>query len=317
MEHGIAPTSFVSHSRWLKKAGQFLSLVVLGFAVYSLAHIALSLRPGDIAQALHAASPRNLLFCGLLTGISFASLGSYDVLAVRAIAPRRVSRARAWFCGALANAISNTIGFHAVTATAVRYRLLRRRGLDGTQAAVITAYSWSTLFFGFTSLFALALLTGPAGGVWKWAGGIVLLALLLLLARWLGPGKAISAGGGEFRLPSGATALKQMALGTVEMASAIGALYVLMPEGQIGSFAHFSLLYIGAVLLGIVSHAPGGIGVFEAAMLTLSSGQDRAAILAALLLYRLIYNLGPFILAVLALATDETLAKISSKADSS
>lgn len=317
MKQGISQTSFASHSRWLKKAGQFLSVVVLGFAVYSLAHIALSLSPGDITQAVHAASPRKLLLCGLLTAISFASLGGYDVLAVRAIAPRRVSPARAWFSGALANAISNTIGFHAVTSTAVRYRLVRRWGLDGTEAAIITAYSWSTIFFGFTSVFAFVLLVSPAASSWQWVGCIAVLAMLLLLARWLGPGKAIMAGGRNFSLPSGATALKQMALGTVEMASAIGALYVLMPEEQIGSFAHFSLLYICAVLLGIISHAPGGIGVFEATMLTLSSGQDRAAILAALLLYRLIYNLGPFTLAVLALATDEILAGISSKADSS
>jgi uncharacterized membrane protein YbhN (UPF0104 family) len=317
MEQGIAQTSFAFHSRWLKKAGLFLSAVVLGFAIYSLSHIALSLSPGDIAQALHAASPGKVLFCGVLTGISFASLGSYDALAVRAIVPRRVSSARAWFCGAVANAISNTIGFHAVTSTAVRHHLLRRQGLDGTQAAVITAYSWSTLSFGFASVFALALLASPVAGMWQWAGGIVLLAVLLLLARWLGPGTTIMAGGRKFRLPSGATALKQMALGSVEMASAIGALYVLMPEEQTGSFAHFSLIYIGAVLLGIVSHAPGGIGVFEAAMLALSSGQDRAAALVALVLYRLIYNLGPFALAVLALAAEEILARLSSKADSS
>ncbi len=298
-------------------AGQFLSLLILGVAAYSLIHIAMGVSAGDLARALRAASLRKLALCGLLTALSFASLGAYDVLALLAAAQRRVSPGRAWFCGALANAIANTVGFHAVTATAVRYRLLRRSGLDGTQAALITAYSWSTLFFGFTSVLAIALLASPAAGIGQSASGIVLIAALLLLARWLGPGKAIMAAGREFSLPSGTTALKQMALGTVEMASAIGALYVLMPEGQIGSFAHFSILYIGAVLLGIVSHAPGGIGVFEATMLTLSSGQDRAAILAALLLYRLVYNLGPFALAVLALGTDEILVRISSKADSS
>jgi phosphatidylglycerol lysyltransferase len=107
-----------------------------------------------------------------------------------------------------------------------------------------------------------------------------------------------------------------MALGAIEMASAIGALYVLVPERAITSFPAFSTLYIGAVLLGIASHAPGGIGVFEAGMLALSNGENRAGILAALLFYRLIYNLNPFILACLVIAGDEMRAAFSSRGDS-
>jgi uncharacterized membrane protein YbhN (UPF0104 family) len=70
------------------------------------------------------------------------------------------------------------------------------------------------------------------------------------------------------------------------------------------------------VVLGIVSHAPGGLGIFEVAMLAGSPAQGRAGILAALLLYRIIYNLCPFLLAVAALAGEEMRAAISSKAGS-
>ena len=96
----------------------------------------------------------------------------------------------------------------------------------------------------------------------------------------------------DLRLPSGKLALAQMGLGAIEMAAAIGALYVLMPAGAFPSFPAFSTLYIGAVLLGIASHAPGGIGVFEATMLALSpepgprSHPCRAAALPPGLQYR-------------------------------
>ncbi len=55
------------------------------------------------------------------------------------------------------------------------------------------------------------------------------------------------------------------------------------------------------MILGVVSHAPGGIGVFEASMTAILAGRGRPDLLAALLLFRLLYNLLPFALAVLVL----------------
>ena len=48
------------------------------------------------------------------------------------------------------------------------------------------------------------------------------------------------------------------------MAAAAATLYVLLPEGSVSSIPAFALVYVVAVALGIVSHAPGGIGAFEA-----------------------------------------------------
>jgi phosphatidylglycerol lysyltransferase len=309
------PANTSSLPRWIKRAGLLLSIAILGLAVYSLIRLLRGLSFEEIGRAMQVTSPQRLLLCGLLTGVSFAVMGCYDILAVRFVTRLSISPYRAWFAGVLANAISNTLGFHAATATAVRYRILSKSGLNGPKAAAVTAYSWTTLAFGFASVLAIAMTVSPLASEWQQAGSLALLGALLLLARWLGPGKRIALGGREFRLPSGMSALGQMVLGAVEMGSAIGALYILLPPGQAGSFAEFSALYIGAVLLGIASHAPGGLGVFEATMLALSSGHDRAATLAALLLYRVIYNLGPFVLAALAFAGEEILAAVNSRAD--
>jgi hypothetical protein len=103
-------------------------------------------------------------------------------------------------------------------------------------------------------------------------------------------------------LPSAGMAAALMATGAVESAAAIGALYVLLPVDLAPSFSLFAIGCIGAVALGLVAHAPGGIGVFEASVTALLAGGGRADLLAALLLYRLIYNLLPFVLALAALA---------------
>jgi uncharacterized membrane protein YbhN (UPF0104 family) len=108
-----------------------------------------------------------------------------------------------------------------------------------------------------------------------------------------------------------------MCLGGMEMTAAVLALHVLLPGDVAMPFAAFSVAYIGAVTLGIGSNTPGGIGVFEAAMIEILGGEPRADVLAALLLYRLIYNLLPFAIFTVALVWFELAhRRVSSTVDS-
>jgi uncharacterized membrane protein YbhN (UPF0104 family) len=97
-----------------------------------------------------------------------------------------------------------------------------------------------------------------------------------------------------------------MLIGGVEMSAAIGAMYLLLPPEIAPAFADFVPVYLAALLAGIVSHAPGGLGVFEAILLGAFPAEARADVLAGLLCYRLVYNLLPFAVAALALAVFET-----------
>jgi len=96
-------------------------------------------------------------------------------------------------------------------------------------------------------------------------------------------------------------ALMLMGLGAVASGTALGALYVLLPSDLAPPFDVFAVGCIAAVILGVVSHAPGGLGVFEASMIAILSARGRSDLMAALLLFRLSYNLLPFSLAMLAL----------------
>jgi uncharacterized membrane protein YbhN (UPF0104 family) len=63
-------------------------------------------------------------------------------------------------------------------------------------------------------------------------------------------------------------------------------------------------------MLGVASHSPGGLGVFEATILLALSSYPREPVLGALLLYRLCYYFLPFVLALALLGAYEILNRL-------
>ncbi len=275
-----------------------LVLVALDFVWRDLSLVAL-------AHALHRQPPLRLAACLGLTAASFACLALYDVVGVRVAAPGRVGTRLALLAGATSAAVANTLGFHAVSGSAVRAHLYLPAGLTGAQVARVVSTSWLALVAGNAAMLAGAELVQAATGpdpAWHAAAGVALESLLIGWLWWLARGpRQVALGRWRLPMPPARVALCLMTLGAVESATAIGALHVLLPGDLAPPFDVFAVGCIAAVLLGVVSHAPGGLGVFEAGMTAVLSGRGRPDLLAALLLYRLLYNLLPFALAVLAL----------------
>jgi len=131
-------------------------------------------------------------------------------------------------------------------------------------------------------------------------------SLFVLLLRWLA-GKHDELRVWKFStpVPSARSAGAQIVIGVLEMIGAIAAMYLLLPTELAGSFLDFAPIYVGAIIAGIVSNTPGGIGAFEALTLAAFPQEQRAQVLAALLAYRVIYGLGPLAIASLALGAFE------------
>jgi glycosyltransferase 2 family protein len=100
------------------------------------------------------------------------------------------------------------------------------------------------------------------------------------------------------RLPSIEQSLTQIALASVDQAIAAAVLYVLLPSNAAIDFATFLGIYIVAAPLSLLSLVPGGLGVFETALLVVLADSPKAASLASLIAYRFIYFLLPLALAV-------------------
>jgi hypothetical protein len=72
-----------------------------------------------------------------------------------------------------------------------------------------------------------------------------------------------------------------------------------------------AVVFVSATLLGFASHAPGGLGVFDAAMLVALWQFDKESVLAGLLLFRLLYYIIPFALALTILGSREIWLNLS------
>ena len=279
-----------------------LALAIVLFAAAVLWDQLRVLTMAQIRMAWDGTTLQALGWSLLGVAVSFACLASYEVVATRRAAPGCVPAGTALLVGMLAHALSNALGLHVLTGSAVRYRAYRPLGLGVAEVARVLALVALYVGTGVAAISLVALLSlhlNPATGSWRtqWVG----VSLLLPIAcAWAWRRHIFGASWATGRAAwLGQRIGGMVLLGMVEMGAAIGALYVLLPDAP--GPAAFVLVFVCAMLLGIASHAPGGIGVFEAAILAALPAGDDARALVALLLYRLLYNLMPLTLAIIAL----------------
>ncbi len=97
----------------------------------------------------------------------------------------------------------------------------------------------------------------------------------------------------------------QIVIGIIDLSCCAAAMYMLMPDQPNVGFVTVAVIFVAATLLGFASHAPGGLGVFDAAMLVALYQFNKEDLLAGLLLFRLLYYIIPFVISLLVLGIRE------------
>jgi phosphatidylglycerol lysyltransferase len=246
------------------------------------------------------------------TLLNYAVLCLYDLLAFRYIGKRQT-----WWKVALASftgyAISNSVGWAVISGTSVRYRFYSRWGLTAGDISRIIIFYNGTFWLGLLVLGGYSMAFDPHPDLVTLAGPFVVHgagALMLAIAGayaaaalfWRRP---IHLGGFRAPIPPPATVFLQFVLSTVDWALAGAVLYVLIPRTGL-DFPEVLSAFIAAQLLGLISHVPGGVGVFEGTMAFLLRGYGvPAELVSSLLLYRLVYYLVPLGGALAFLVADE------------
>ncbi|MEO6137498.1 MAG: hypothetical protein ABIP11_02385 [Luteimonas sp.] len=286
--------------RWRQSARWGLALAAILAALWTLRGLLPKLSPDQLATAWHKIPLGAMGLSLTATATSFACLAGYEWFASQQVAPGRIPVLTALRVGAITHAISNTLGFHALTASVLRYHLYRPQALGIADAGRLMAMVAACLAAGVMATMVLALAWLKAG-----APGLAIAMGLLLLLAW-----GLSTATTNVRFSSAwprinpARMVGVLMVGVLETAAALAALYILLPDNVATTPVQFVPIFIGATLLGIISHSPGGVGVFEAAILAVLPGHP-AELLASLLCYRVIYNLLPFaassMLAIVAL----------------
>jgi uncharacterized membrane protein YbhN (UPF0104 family) len=306
----------------LKKAARHLpavlGLVLLVGAVYVVWKEFRHLKIADIAAALEAIPPKALGLSLLWTVLSYSILTFYDRLGT-IYAGHKVSYGKVAFASFCAYSLSHNLGFAAVSGAAVRYRLYAHWGLTPFQIAKVVAFCSLTFGLGGMVLGGIILFTEPdavpffGAIVPSWGMYAVGLALWLVVAGYVSLSRfvgTIRLFGAEVTLPGWRMAIVQVALATVDVAVTAAIVYQLLPEAPGLTFVRFLGVYVASYTAGLAANIPGGLGVFDSAMLLgLEPYMDAPKILGAVVVFRLYYYIIPLFLAGALFAGNEILVR--------
>lgn len=258
--------------------------------------------------------------------ISYLALSLYDVIILRGVTDVKLPVGIQMMTGVSSMAVSNMLGFSWLTGGAIRYRVYAAFGVDISAVAKLIATSWVAFFFGLLLLVGGLMAVHPKGlaevislsPTIETVLGSTIIAAIAAYFFWTAKTRR-SVGFGPFKmdLPLASDGLKMTAISIVDLAATALTLYVLMPPDLAQNFVFFFVIFVAAVGLGILSHSPGGLGVFEATLIAGLGASGRSDALAALVIYRVIYTILPFLIAVIGLAIAWVLANRQSASDSS
>ncbi len=296
--------------------GFTVSVTIVGISVYALAGRLRNVDFGHVIADVLAMPATQVGWAVLFIGGAYATLTCYDFFALRTLGANHVPYRIAALASFTSYSIGHNIGFTAVSGGAIRYRIYSQFGLGIIDVTKICFLTGLTFWLGNLAVLGTGIVWRPevparilhlppeamrAVGI----AGLVLLCAYLAWA-WRRP-RTIGLGSWNVRLPSGRSTLVQIGIGLADLGCSSFAMYNLLPASVHGEPLTVMTAFVAATLLGFVSHAPGSLGVFENAMLAALPGVPTEQMLAALVVFRLLYFVIPFCLALVTMACWESV----------
>ena len=296
------------------RLGFAVSLTIIVIAVVVLYRILRDIDIEELIDALEATDWRMLIAAGAFVAAGYITLTFYDLFALRTIGRTEIPYRVAALAGFTSYAVGHNVGASVFSGGAVRYRIYSAWGLSVIEVTKICFVAGLTFWLGNATVLGLGILHAPQAAraidqLPPWANRVLAVILLVLLAAyvawvWVKP-RVIGRDGWQVTLPGGPLTLLQIAIGIVDLACCAAAMYMLVPDEPNLGFVTVAVIFVAATLLGFASHAPGGLGVFDAAMMVALWQFDKEDLLAGLLLFRLLYYIIPFVISLAILGVRE------------
>ena len=296
------------------RLGFAVSLTIIVIAVVVLYRILRDIDIEELIDALEATDWRTLIAAGAFVAAGYITLTFYDLFALRTIGRTEIPYRVAALAGFTSYAVGHNVGASVFSGGAVRYRIYSAWGLSVIEVTKICFVAGLTFWLGNATVLGLGILHAPQAAraidqLPPWANRVLAVILLVLLAAyvawvWAKP-RIIGRDGWQVTLPGGPLTLLQIAIGIVDLACCAAAMYMLVPDEPNLGFVTVAVIFVAATLLGFASHAPGGLGVFDAAMMVALWQFDKEDLLAGLLLFRLLYYIIPFVISLAILGVRE------------
>lgn len=299
--------------------GVVVSLTIICVAFYMLYRKLQGMSFSKVLTAMATVEYTDVALAAVCVAVGYCTLTLYDLFALRTIGRKEVPYRVAALAGFTSYSIGHNVGASVFTGGAVRYHIYSSWGLNAVEVAKICFIAGLTFWLGNAAILGIGITYEPwaAGDVDQlpiWLNRVLGIFILLVLVSyiawvWRTP-RMIGRQNWQVRLPGGPLTLLQVMLGIFDMGSCAVAMYMLVPNEPYVDFVAVSVIFVSATLLGFLSHSPGGLGVFDAAMLIALSQYDAEELLAGLLIFRLLYYITPFVLALVILGIRELFLSV-------
>ena len=318
--------AFAREKNILHKIGVLISLSIIAVAGYVLYQMLKTLNFAEVVHAMRATKPQAIALAGLCVAAGYFTLTFYDLFALRTVGKTDVPYRIAAFAAFTSYSIGHNVGASVLTGGAVRYRIYSAYQLNAIDVAKICFLAGLTCWLGTAAVLGLGVAYHPDAAssinhLPEWINRVFAFGILAGLAGyvawvWNKP-RVVGRGTWTVTLPGGQLTLLQIVIGIVDLTFCSLAMYILMPATPHVDFVVVAVIFVSATLLGFASHSPGGLGVFDAAMLYgclhFQSKFAREELLASLLLFRVLYYYVPFAISVILLSGRELLIGMKAK----
>jgi hypothetical protein len=308
-----AAIAVVTRTRW-SRIGLVLSACIIGMSIAILWRRLHHIDLHRVMAALANKPPHEIVLAALSIAAAYASLTFYDWFALRTIGMNHVPYRIASLASFTGYSIGHNIGATALTGGAIRYRIYSFYGLRVLDIAKLCFVTGLTFWLGNLTFLGLGMAYAPDAAsavdhLPAWANRTAAITTLFVIASyviyvWRQP-RVVGLNNWQVTLPNGPLTLVQILIGIADLFFCSVAISFLMPAQPPIDFVALSVIFVFATLFGFASHAPGSLGVFDAAMLVGLSQFNREDLVAGLLLFRLLYFIIPFTLALSAVGARE------------
>ena len=298
----------------LHRIGIILSLIIIAIAAVVLYRKLHNINVSKVLTAVATVEYKDVAISALFVALGYFTLTFYDLFALRTIGRLDVPYWAAALASFTSYSVGHNVGASVLTGGAVRYRIYSAWGLNAIEVAKICFVAGLTFWLGNATVLGLGIAYAPQAAsaidqlpAWFNRGGAFLILIVLTVYVtwvWRCP-RVVGREDWCVTLPGGPLTLLQIGIGIVDLGFCALAMYMLVPDDPNIGFVTLAVIFVSATLLGFASHVPGGIGVFDAAMLVALWQYDKEDLLAGLLLFRLLYYIVPFALSLLILGGRE------------
>lgn len=302
------------------RVGLAVGVIVFSIAAFVLYRILRNISLAEVGNALSNVTWTQLALAGFFVALAYLTLTFYDYFALKTIGRNEVPYHIAAIGGFTSYSIGHNVGFTAFSGGAVRYRIYSASsGLSAIEVAKLCFIAGLTFWLGNIAVLGIGMTIHPEAASMvdhlppavNRAIGIAALTGLAIYTYWVSvKPRVIGRSDWSVTLPAGKLTILQIVIGIIDLTCCALAMYVLMPAKPELDFISLAVIFVSSTLLGFASHSPGGLGVFDAAMLIALPQFPREQLLASLLLFRLFYFIMPFAISLVIIAIRELVLDI-------